>query len=89
MVKNKINNVLLHNEIKTVKFYWMNYGATASIISFHKNKAFDCHLKLNKINFVLLEQYTNKQTNQKYKCAEKILSERVKVSSICTVHMYE
>ena len=60
-----------------------------ALLVFHKNKAFDCHLKLNKINFVLLEQYTNKQTNQKYKCAEKILSERVKVSSICTVHMYE
>ena len=46
-----------------------------ALLVFHKNKAFDCHLKLNKINFVLLEQYTNKQTNQKYKCAEKILSE--------------
>ena len=46
-----------------------------ALLVFHKNKAFDCHLKLNKINFVLLEQYTNKQTNQKYKCTMKILSE--------------
>ena len=35
-----------------------------ALLVIHKNKAFDCCLKLNKINFVLLEQYTNKQTNK-------------------------
>lgn len=50
----------------------MNYGARAALLVIHKNKAFDCHLKLYKMNFVLLEQYKNKQSNQKYKCTQKI-----------------
>lgn len=50
----------------------MNYGARAALLVIHKNKAFDCHLKLYKMNFFLLEQYKNKQSNQKYKCTQKI-----------------
>ena len=37
----------------------MNYGTRAALLVIHKNKAIDCGLKLNKINFVYWSNVNN------------------------------